>query len=321
MKKRIFAAAMVLCMLLTGCGGGASTETATDMMSFGTYAVAPEAAPKEMVEMMDSAVVTVQGSGTDKGAQYTGGQVYQDPNAKLIRRANLNIQTTEFDMTVEKLYEMVSLLGGYFQNAAFHGGSYRNVNANRTGEYMIRIPAEKYDQFMSQAGDLGYVTYRNESTENIGEQYYDTEARLKTQKTKQDRLLVLLEKAETMEDIISLESALSEVEYQIEQLSSTLNRYDSLVGFATIELNLHEVHKVTEETGVTNSLGQRMRQGFSSSVDNLIDGAQNFMVWISYNFFGIVILVAVVFLGGKVVAVVVRRRKQKRLKNQNKEDN
>lgn len=52
-----------------------------------------------------------------------------------------------------------------------------------------------------------------------------------------------------MEDIIALESALSDVEYQIEQYSSELNRYDALVAFATFTISLSEVGKVTQEVG------------------------------------------------------------------------
>ena len=329
MKRRIFAAAMALCLILTGCGSGSAAYDSTAGMTESAPSKAPVAMPEAPKEMMDAVTTIVGGSSMDyeyyidgsSASGNAGSQIYNDPDAKLIRRANLNIQTTEFDATVEQLYEMVSQLGGYFQNAALHGGGYWDANANRTGEYVIRVPAECYDRFMNQAGELGYVTYRNESTENIGEQYYDTEARLKTQRTKQERLLALLEKAETMEDIISLESALSEVEYQIEQLSSTLNRYDTLVGFATIELYLNEVYKLNEETGVTNSLGERMRRGFASGVEYLVDGAQDFLVWISYNFFGILILVGAIFIGAKTGTVMVRRRKQKKLQNHRKEDN
>lgn len=134
--------------------------------------------------------------------------------------------------------------------------------------------------------------------------YYDTQARLKTQRTKQDRLLELLAKADTMEGIIALENALSEVEYQIEYLSSTLNRYDSLVNYSTIELNLQEVRKVQEEVGEANSLGARMGAGFASSLEGLVQGFQNLLVFLSYHFFLLVILAAV---AGTGIVVACRR--------------
>ncbi len=159
------------------------------------------------------------------------------------------------------------------------------------------------------------MTNKNESSEDIGERYYDTEARLKTQRTKQERLLTLLEKAETMEDIITLESALSDVEYQIEQYSSELNRYDALVGFATFNVYLSEVGQVTQEVGETASLGQRMAAGFQSSLRGLSQGFQNFLIWMSYNLFLVVILTAVA-----VVAVIIGKRELKKLRKQDGPD-
>lgn len=305
--KRSMVLLLALGLLLTtaaGCGGGSATADAEAPAASAPAVKQYETADDAFVEM--SYATTTSGGGSDVGS----GSVYQDPNAKLIREANLRIQTTEFEQAVSKLDELVVGMGGYFQNASLRGGNYRNVNANRSGDYTIRIPAEQYDSFMAQTGDLGYVTSRNETTDNIGEQYYDTEARLKTQKTKQERLLSLLEKAENMEDIISLETALSDVEYEIERLSSTLNRYDSLVGFSTIYLTLDEVHKVSEETGVTNTLGQRMAKGFSSSVEGLIDGAQDLLVWVSYNVFGLLVA-AVLVVGGASLAVKVRKKRKR----------
>lgn len=294
MKRRRFALMLsLLTLLLTSCGGGASMDAAAPASSVPAEKVTGDYYYSMDTEVNDSA-----------SQEFPSNPVYQDPDAKLIREAKLHIQTTEFDQAAARLEEQVAELGGYFQNASLDGGSYRNVNASRRGDYIIRIPAEHYESFLSQSGELGYVTYRNESTQNIGEQYYDTEARLKTKKTKQERLLTLLAKAETMEDIITLESALSDVEYEIEQLSSTLNRYDSLVGFSTIRLSLDEVHKVTEQTGVTDSLGQRMSKGFSSSVQGLVEGVQDMLVWCSYHVFGILVFGAVV--AGAVV-VVLRR--------------
>ncbi len=309
--KEISLAVLLVTTLLSGCGGsGGSTKAEMPAAS------APAAmAPEEVVtgggevwmdmEISDSAVVS------DGETEGTGGDVYRDPNAKLIREAELRIQTTEFEKSVSALEQMVTQMGGYFQNASLHGGSYRDANANRRGEYIIRVPAEKYDSFLRQSGVLGYVTYRDERTQDIGERYYDTQARLKTQRTKQERLLSLLEKAETMEDIIALETALSDVEYQIEQLSSTLNRYDSLVGFATIQLALNEVYEVSEEPGIPNSLGERMSRGLSSSLEGLVDGVQDLLVWLSYNIVVLALALPVGIGAGLLVRRKVRLRKKR----------
>lgn len=306
-KRSIWTLALVAVMLLTGCGSKSD-------MAFSNTSSA------ELEDM--AATEEVNGSyGTfvDRGESTNGGgsTVYRDSNAKLIREANLRIQTTKFDEAVEQLESYVLEKGGYFENASLRAGGYRNANANRYGEYTIRIPIEQYESFMHQTGEIGYVTYRNERSEDIGEQYYDTETRLKTQKIKQERLLSLLTKASTMEDIIALEKALGDVEYEIERLSSTLNRYDSLVGFSTIYLTLEEVHQVDEETGVANSLGQRMAHGFASSFKAMLDSIRNVLVWISYNVFGLLIAGSAIGIG---VGLVRRKFKKKKVGSDTKKD-
>ena len=78
--------------------------------------------------------------------------VYQDPDAKLVRRAELYVETTEFDQAAQQLNEMVNQAGGYFESAAVEGGSYRNVNANRYGSYVIRVPEDAYTGFCRMQG-------------------------------------------------------------------------------------------------------------------------------------------------------------------------
>ena len=311
MKQKLFAVSLAAVLLLAGCGGGSSMSNgaaaggdmpASSSISGGGWGENESWAEEDS---WDQAMPEPEAP-MDPGQ---GSTVYQRPDAKLIRRATLEIQTEQFDQSLEALNKLVDSCEGYFENSVLYSGGRLDAYASRNGEYVIRVPAEKYNQFLASAGNLGYVTHKNESTEDVGERYYDTEARLKTQRTKQERLLALLEKAETMEDIIALEGALSDVEFQIEMYSSDLNRNDALINYATFHVYLSEVGRVTQEVGETSSLGQRMAAGFQSSVRGLGEGFQEFLIWVSYNIFLLVILAAVA-----AAAVIVGRRELKRLK-------
>ena len=100
-----------------------------------------------------------------------------------------------------------------------------------------------------------------------------------------------------MEDIISLENALSEVEYQIEQYTTTLNRYDALISFSTFTIYLEEVSAVSQEVGTSASLGTRLAAGLASSAGGLLDGAREGLVWLSYHLFQILIPLAAAAVG------------------------
>lgn len=313
MKRKLFAITIATVLLLAGCGAGSSGNKGAD------NAPSSSASGGDCLPEYDNGWDMGASSGEVAPAPANledssqAGSVYQNTRAKLIRRAEVHIQTEQFDESRAALNKLVADCGGYFEVASDYGGSYRDAYANRSGEYTVRVPAEKYSQFFNSTGDLGYITNSTESSEDVGERYYDTEARLKTQRTKQERLLALLEKAETMEDIITLENALSDVEYQIEQYSSELNRYDALIGFSTFNVYLNEVSRVNQEVGETSSLGQRMAAGFQASVRGLGQGFQNVLIWASYNIFLLVVLAVVA-----TVAVIVGKRELKKLRKREK---
>ncbi len=314
MKRKLFAISLAAILLLAGCGGGSKTAEDSQAPASGAtsdYEGENYLPDRENYWDMDSAE-TAPSEPMPAPPTPAGGSepssVYQNPGAKLIRRAELNIQTEQFDQSLEALNQLVNNCGGYFESANLYGGGRRDAYATRSGEYVVRIPAQQYNLFLSSTGDLGYVNSKTESSEDVGTQYYDTETRLKTQRTKQERLLALLERAETMEDIISLENSLSDVEYQIEMYSSDLRRYDALINFSTFRIYLNEVRQITEEVGETASLGQRMAAGFQASFRGLGQGFQDLLVWVSYNLF-----LTAVLIGVAVAAVVVGKRELKKV--------
>ncbi len=304
MKRNRTCVALALCalLLLAGCGGGGGMGNSAAPAASTPAASAPSAAEGEMGWV--SADAEPQGPTSDQTQE---SPVYRDAGAKLIRRAELTIQTEKFDEADRALNALVVQYNGYFETSSVYGGSYRDANARKSGEYTIRVPAEHYNNFKTAAGDLGYVTNSTETSEDVGERYYDAEARLKTQRTKQERLLAMLEKADDMEAIIALQDALSEVEYQIEQYSSELKRYDSLIGYSTIHIWLEEVRSITEEVGETAPLGARLAAGVSASAKALARNCEALLLWFSYNLFGVLIFAVV--LG--VIAVVGTRQLKK----------
>ena len=313
-SKKVWAGLLagVLCLSLCACGAsvggtkakGADMEAQENGFAYVTDSAAVfDGAPREEAKFEAESAAVAD----------TGSSVYRNEAVKLIRRANLTVQTTEFEQAVAALEELVVRLGGYYENAEIRSGSYYNQNSSRSGSYTIRIPAAAYDEFMTQVDGIGYLARKNESSEDVGERYYDIETRLKTQRTKQERLLELLKKAQSMEDIIALENALTDVEYYIEQYSSELNRYDGLVSFATVNLSVDEMVKIVDEPGEKAGLFTRMKAGVVSSANGLVDGVQDLLIWFSYNLFGLLVFAAAVTAG-----VVFGRRYIKVKKNAKK---
>lgn len=293
MKKRIggiFLATVLVLSLLTACGGsaggssGSKNSAAADM--------APAAAEDSGGTEYGFTGESVSAGGADE-------DVLRD--AKMIYTANLEMETTAFDEAVEGLGRLTKEMGGYYENSSLRTGG----SGYRWADYTVRVPAKNYDEFLSRAGALCNLTWRSERAENVTEAYYDTEGRLKTQQIKLERLQELLSRAEAMEDIITIESAISETEYQIESLSGTLRHYDALVDYATVSVNLQEVYKLSSMEEAPNSFGARMSAAFTAGGAAFASGVENLVVGLAYIWMWLLVLAVIV---AAVIAVLRRKR-------------
>ena len=292
MKRRLFALtlALVLVLSLAACGGSKSMEFTAEAPS----AAADMAYPVE-TEMAEEYL------GFDSGSTATGGAAYPT-GQKLIRTARMELETTAFEEAVRGLTDLTEQMGGYFESSSV--GKRSN---GRWAEYTVRIPAEKYQAFLDQAGELCHETWRDAQQEDISERYYDTQGRLKTQQIKLERLQALLAKAENMEDIITIESAISETEQMIDDLSGTLRHYDALVDFATINVHVSEVYKYSDTEELPENFGDRLSSAMSRGWHSFVNGMEDFAVALAYSWMWL-ILWAVIIVAAVVILRKIRRR-------------
>ena len=295
MKRKLFALALALALVLSlaACGGSKSAEFTAEAPS----ASADMAYPMEpgMAEEMGFDFGSTASGGTNGGAAYPAGQ-------KLIRTAQMNLETTDFEKAVQGLTDLTEQMGGYFESSSV--GKRSN---GRWADYTVRVPAAKYQAFLDQAGELCHETWRDTQQEDISERYYDTQGRLKTQQIKLERLQKLLSQAENMEDIITIESAISETEWNIEDLSGTLRHYDALVDFATINVHVSEVYKYSDTEELPENFGDRLSSAMSRGWHSFVNGMEDFAVALAYSWMWL-ILWAVIIVAAVVILRKIRRR-------------
>lgn len=298
MKKVLaFLLTLVLVVSLFGCGASAPRDSAAP--------AAADSVGGEMWVTEDSATAEENGFYEEPAAPAEG---VKDKAAKIIYTADMDVQTLTFDQAVADITALVTEAGGYFAESSIsgRGSGYRYAN------YTVKIPVEKFGDFMTAVGEACHVTYSSTRAEDISDTYYDVDSRLTTAKTKLARLQELLSKADNMADIITIESAISDTEWQIENLSGTLRGYDAQVDYATVYLCLNEVYKLsgTEEAPLT--LGKRIGRSFIDGLKSVGDFLEDAAVWLAYSWIWLVILAAAAFGGVKLGKKIVRKRREKK---------
>jgi len=240
----------------------------------------------------------------DAPAEDVGAADRAPGNVKMIYTASVQLESVDFDAAAKALAALTAELGGWYESSQLN-----NWSRYRSAYYTVRVPAERFGDFCARVGESAALRSLSRSAEDISERYYDQEARLATQRTKLERLQALLERAEEMEDIISLESAIAETELAIENLTGSLRHYDSLVGYATIDVSLQEVSRETETEAAPIGFGARLGDALRSGATGFVSGLEDVIVALASVWAGLLCL-ALVAVG----AVLLLRRYGKKQK-------
>lgn len=306
MKIRIgILSTLLVAALLTGCGASSKESYSMD-----TSAAATEEAVQEYA--YNAAADEIAEVENGSGGIEANGELPEavQVNRKLIRTFDIQIQTKEFDEVVSGIQAKVNELGGYIEQSSLDSGSAYYSSYNRYSYLTVRIPSDQLDSFVENVKDSANVTNISESTEDITLKYVDVESRKIALETERDRLLELLEKAETVEDIITIEGRLSEVRYQLESYASTLRTYDNQVDYSTVYISISEVDRETKVEPKT--FWEEVSEKFGGSVYGLTRGLRDLAIW----FLGSSpYLVLWGVLIGAVVLVLRLLGRKRRLKN------
>ena len=258
-------------------------------------------------------------SGTDSGAGaqdpaeggedagiLTGEEAGSAYEQKLIRTVNMSVETKAFDSLVENVRARTESLGGYVENSEVSGSA--GAANDRWAYLTLRIPAQQLDAFLDQVSEEANVTYSSESTEDVTLAYTDMQSHVAALRTEQETLLSMLGQAQSMEDILAIQTQLTQVRYEIESYESQLRVYDNQVDYSTVYLDIREVARETSAEG--NSFGERVRTRFGDTAYRVGQGFINFAV----GFLGalpVLIIVAVIAAAAVLVWKKVRKRKKK----------
>jgi hypothetical protein len=288
-----------MCLLLAGISVltacSSSKNSSHEMLSMekelGAYV--EEAA----MDMVNQTAVAMSGSYNPETAPV-------DIGKKLIKTVNISLETKDMDTLLEQLDIHIKDNRGYIEYSNVSGDSSK-MEHQRNASLTIRIPAEQLDVFIVSTKGAATVTNISNSTVDVTLSYVDTESRKKALEIEQERLYEILEKANTVEELITVEERLSQVRYDLEWYVSSLKSYDSQIDYSTVEVYIKEVERISrvEEQGMWSQIAIR----FGDSISNLIKGAKIFFIW----FIGGIPYF--IILGGfTTIGIVILKKRKKR---------
>ena len=303
-KLAVLAAAILLCTSLASCGAAAgkneSYRDSSDLYYAETTAANYDIGYLEPSASGDS----YKSENTDSAGMPSANPVREE---KLVYTASVTLESEDFDIASDALHQKIASLGGiivsenaYNLNKKGYGG--------RSMDMTVRIPQENYETFLAGLSDICNVAAVNRYVENLTERYYDNENRLKSYRIQEERLFAMLEKAESVTEMLEIESRLCDVQYQIEALTNTQRTIDNDVRYSTFNLSLAEVKKFT--TPEPETFGDKFKEAVGGSVESFGVFSENLLFFFIYVLPYLLCVAVVVVIVPVIVKVAKKKRKE-----------
>lgn len=258
---------IVLCLFLfAGCSSNKSTE-GSDRVSLEDSGTNYNAVPSKANYQ--------QGNPTEEKYVYTG---------------SVSFETTDYDKFIEEFNSVLFTNNGITQSYEERGS--QGKNSARTMYLTVRVPAANFDKFLEGLrGTGGSIVSISTQCDNITKQYNSNDIKIEALETQHSRLLELMTTAGSLEDIIKLESRISEIEMELAELYNYKNSMDADVAYSTIRVQISEVVTYTEQS----SFWQRVKNAVSGSLRQFVNGVEGFVIDVIYAMPALIVL-AIAFL-------------------------
>ena len=272
-KQKICLITSVLLMILAlhiGCGGKASGSDSYEAyeadFNSRSETILESTGLNEAIHGRDaSAPASASGSTFASEAQTANQQTIQIESTvapvarKLVKQANLRIQAdpsfTDSEGNLsgvnQKIDELMNRYGAYSESTRSDGTS---------SYFTIRVPEMFYEQLIAGTSILGKTMSRTETAEDVTIKFYDLEGRLNTKKTLLATFQGYLGRTTSIDDIMKVETRISELQNEIDWLGNQLKRLGNLVDYATVELVVFTSNYIPKPG---HTLGERIKDMFN----------------------------------------------------------
>jgi len=241
--KKILTFAFLLTLLLSFSCSKASGEYGGETQSFALSANDYGASRAESTGMTNLAG-EISGEKDSISANLTG--------RKLVKSAVIRIRVENLEAADASISSLLAKYDAYAAST--------NITEN-SNYYSLRVPSHLYDRFLAEINSAGRLIQRSENTEDVTLRYYDLEGRLETRRELLRTYQSYLGRAKDIEEILSVEAKIAEVQNDIDGTGRQLRDLGNRVDYATIELTLHGPAS-SSSRGL--SFGERIKELFSS---------------------------------------------------------
>lgn len=199
---------------------------------------------------------------------------------KIIKNADFNLEVDNYDTAVAALKQKVVAIGGYIANESMNTVGPEKI---LSGYLQVRIPAADFENFLASMEGIGKVNHLNIYCQDVTEEYFDVESRLKAFRTKEERLIAILQKSGQLSDVLAVENELANTRAQLESLEGRLRYLNNRTELSSISINLTQVAVSSQNISATGLTGlwDKMKEAFIKTINKILVDTGKFIVLVT----------------------------------------
>lgn len=249
--------------------------------------------------------------------------IYQE---KLVYTCNIDLETLNYYNTVDSIKNKIAKFDGVIESENetdneynWYYNDYQKTSGTLNNYLTIRIPSKYYFDFLDSLDGEGKIVSKSSNVENISKKYYNTESIVKSLKIQEERLLEMMEQCETIEEMITVETRLTEVQTQINSYNNELSYMDTNVNFSTININIKEVVEYDETL-----YPEKTNTFFDRLINTIKDSCKSFLNILEWLLFFVIRMIPVLIIFIPIIILIIKIikkfKKRKLKKSINKEE-
>ncbi|MFB8082838.1 DUF4349 domain-containing protein [Streptomyces sp. NPDC056013] len=288
------AALLTAALVLTGCGAGGTAGDSKRDLSAEAPADAKGAAER-------GAADGYAGSGGEQAsAAPSAAPSKAAAQQHVIRTASLSVEVGDVTKALVTARDVTAGAGGRVENESTE----RLDDGYVTSRVVLRVPQERYDSVLTELAGTGKLLARKADAKDVTEQVVDVESRIATQRASVARVRTLMERAEKLTDVVTLEGELSRRQADLESLLAQQSSLRDRTSLATITLELSQKEKPRAEDDEDDG-----RPGFGDALSGGWNALVGAVSWAVVVLAALAPWLAVALIGYLVWRRVVRPRR------------
>ncbi len=164
----------------------------------------------------------------------TGGVPGEIVEQRQIKNGEITLEVPSPEDTMTEIVEIVESRGGYVSDSSLQQQQDQRPRINMT----VRVPEAEFDSLTAELHRMGVVTRSRTWIDDVTEEYIDLRARLNNLESEEEALRQILERAETVEDMLAVRRQLNDVRGQIDSLSGRLRYLDDRISYSTYRISI-----------------------------------------------------------------------------------